>query len=148
MIRSNAPITIGSSTITINRNLHDNRPLLLNVSGGTTVTLPRALGTGARYKFIVKTASNANVISGGTAAGAYNSTFVGGYMQNDTGDTTAATADFMPAASGNNTYSPTTVGGGGTAGDWVQFTDIATDTYLVEGMNTLALDPSNRFSTV
>ena len=148
MIRSNPPISITSSTITLSRHLHDNRPLLLNASGGTTVSLPRALGTGARFYFVVKTASNANVISGGTAAGAYNSTFQGGVNQNDTGDTAAATNDFFPAAAGNNTYSPTTVGGGGAVGDWIEFIDIATDTYQVSGQGTTAVDPSNRFSTV
>jgi hypothetical protein len=148
MIRSNPPITINSTTLSANRNVHDNRPILLNVSGGTTVTLPRALGTGARFKFIVKTASNVNVISGGTAAGAYNSTFVGGYMQGDSGDTAVAEADYLQAASGNNTYSPTTLGGGGLIGDWIEFQDIATDLYEVTGFNQAALDPTNRFSTV
>lgn len=148
MIRSNPPITINSTTLAVSRHLHDNRPILLNVSGGTAVTLPRATGTGARFLFEVLTASNANTISGGTAAGAYNSTFFGGYNQNDTGDTTPATNDFYPAASGNNTYSPTTVGGGGAVGDWIEFIDIATDKYLVRGQGTVAVDPSNRFSTV
>jgi hypothetical protein len=148
MIRSNPPISVTASTLAVTRNLHDNRPILLNASGGTTVTLPRALATGARFLFVVATASNANVISGGTAAGAYNSTFQGGYMQNDTGDSAAATADFMPAASGNNTYSPTTTGGGGSLGDWIEFIDIATDVYEVRGANTTATDPTNRFSTV
>lgn len=115
----------------------------MNVAAGTAVTLPAATGTGARFSFVVSTGSNANVISA-SASGA----FVGGYIQNDTGDTTAATADFMAAVSGNNTYSPTTVGGGGTAGDWIEFTDIATNVWQVRGMNGLALDPTNRFSTV
>lgn len=148
MIRSNPPITINTSTLAVSRHLHDNRPILLNVSAGTTVTLPRALGTGARFKFIVKTASNANVISGGTAAGAYNSTFQGGYVQDDSGDTTVVGTSFMSAAAGNNTYSPTTAGGGGAAGDWIEFQDIATDVYQVTGANTAVADPSSGFSTV
>lgn len=148
MIRSNSPFTINTTTISINRNVHDNRMLLLNVSGGVTVTLPRALGTGARFTFEVLTASNANVISGGTAAGAYNSTFVGGYTQDTSGDSVVAGESFMGAAAGNNTYSPTTAGGGGLAGDWIEFIDIATDKYLVRGANGGVLDPSNRFSTV
>jgi hypothetical protein len=148
MIRSNPPVTVSTSTLAVSRHLHDNRPILLNVSGGTTVTLPRALGTGARFMFEVLTGSNANVISGGTAAGAYNSTFFGGYIQGDSGDTVAASADYVEAAAGNNTYSPTTAGGGGAAGDWIEFIDIATDKYLVRGANTAVLDPTNRFSTV
>jgi hypothetical protein len=143
-IRSNRPFSITTSTISVNRNLHDNKPLVLNVSGGVTVTLPKATGSGATYFFIVGTASNANVISASAAA----ATFVGGYTQNDSGDTSPATADFFPTAAGNNTFSPTTVGGGGAAGDWFRIIDYATDTYLFNGTSSVATDPSNRFSTV
>lgn len=142
-IRSNKPFSITTSTIAINRNVHDNRPLLLNAAAGTAVSLPAATGTGAVFKFIVATASNANVVTA-TSSGV----FVGGYIQNDTGDTTAATADFLAAASGNNTYSPTTVGGGGTVGDWFEVVDYATNLWQFRGVNGLALDPTNRFSTV
>jgi len=148
MIRSNPPIDILTATLAVSRNVHDNRPILLDKSAGIAVTLPRALGTGARFKFVVVTASNANTIIGGTAAGAYNSTFVGGYSQDTSGDSAAAGEFFMSAAAGNNTFSPTTAGGGGAAGDWIEFTDIATDTYLVQGAATGVADPSNRFSTV
>lgn len=142
-IRSNRPFSITTTTLAVNRNVHDNRPLLLNVSGGTTVTLPAATGTGAKFKFIVATASNANVISA-TASGA----FVGGYVQDDSGDSAVAGSSFMGAASGNNTYSPTTAGGGGLAGDWIEFIDIATNVWLVFGANNGVADSSNRFSTV
>jgi hypothetical protein len=143
MIRSNSPIGLVAAT-TLKRDVHDNHALLLDLSAGFTVTMPKATGSGARYRFFVKTSSNAYVISA-SAAGA---TFVGGYIQNDTGDTSAATADFLATAAGNNTYSPTTVGGGGTAGDWVELVDVYTNVYAFTGINGLALDPTNRFSTV
>lgn len=142
MIRSNRPFPISTATLIINRGVHDNKALVLNVTAGTTVTLPVATGSGARYRFVVGTASNANVIS------ATGSTFTGGYVQNDSGDSAAATADFMVAAAANNTYSPTTAGGGGSVGDWVQFEDLASLIYAVSGANTTATDPTNRFSTV
>lgn len=143
MIRSNRPFAINDATISVNKHIHDNRPLLLNLSAGTAVTLPAATGSGARFLFLVQTSSNANTVTCSSG-----DSFVGGYMQNDTGDTAGATADFFPAAAGNNKYSPTTVGGGGTAGDWFEVIDYATNKFLFRGVNTLALDPSNRFSTV
>lgn len=146
-IRSNPPISLIAATA-IRRDVHDNRAILLDLSAGFTVTLPKATGSGAKYRFINKTASNAYIISGGTAAGAYNSTFVGGYVQDDSGDTTVLGTSFMGAASGNNTYSATTAGGGGLAGDWVEFTDIATNSYHVFGAVNGVSDPTNRFSTV
>lgn len=142
-IRSNRPFSITTSTFIASRDLHDNRPLVLNVAAGTAVTLRAATGSGVTYKFFVGTASNANVISATQSAA-----FVGGYLQNDTGDTAAATVDFMPAVAGNNTYSPTTVNGGGVAGDWFEITDLAVNVYAFRGANGLALDPTNRFSTV
>lgn len=143
-IRANRPFTINTSTIAINRNVHDNKPLLLDVSAGTTVTLPAATGSGAVYHFIVKTASNANVINASTNG----ADFFGGYLQNDTGDTVASSADFQEAATDNNTYSPTTAGGGGLVGDWFIVTDYATNSYHFFGANKGVTDPTNRFSTV
>lgn len=142
MIRSNRPFPISTATLIINRGVHDNKALVWGVVAGTTATLPVATGSGARYRFVVGTASNANVVS------ATGSSFTGGYVQNDAGDTSAATADFMIAATGNNTFSPTTVGGGGAVGDWIQFEDIAPLIYAVSGAGSTSTDPSNRFSTV
>lgn len=142
-IRSNRPISIVAATI-VNRDVHDNHDLVLNLTAGFTATLPKATGSGAKYRFINGTASNAYIISAVTAA----ATFVGGYVQNDSGDTTASTADFQQTTAGNNTYSPTTAGGGGLAGDWIEFRDIATDVYSVFGANQGVTDPTNRFSTV
>ena len=144
MIRSNPPIPVATATVNINRNVHDNRPILLDLSTGVTATLPKATGSGARYRFIVKTASNANVITA-SAAGA---TFVGGYIQDDSGDTQVVGSSFMSAAAGNNTYSPTTAGGGGLAGDWIEFIDYATNVYQVFGANAGVDVGTNRFSTV
>lgn len=144
MIRSNPPIPVATSTVTINRNVHDNRPILLNLSGGVTATLPKATGSGARYLFIVQTASNANVITA-SAAGA---TFTGGYVQDDSGDTQVTGSSFMSTTAGNNTFSPTTAGGGGLAGDWIEFIDYATNLYQVFGANAGVDVATNRFSTV
>lgn len=137
-------VDVTGSSVTISASTHaGNKPILLDRSGGVAVTLPAATGTGNRYRFVVVTASNATVVSCGSG-----DSFIGGYIQNDTGDTVPATADFMPAAAGNNTYSPTTVGGGGSVGDWFELIDVQTNIWLFSGVNTTATDPTNRFSTV
>jgi hypothetical protein len=143
MIRSNSPIGLVAAT-TLKRDVHDNHALLLDLSAGFTTVLPKATGSGARYRFINKTASNAYVISA-VAAGA---TFVGGYVQDDSGDTTVLGSSFMGATAGNNTYSATTAGGGGLAGDFIEFTDIYANVYHVFGAVGAVADPTNRFSTV
>lgn len=144
MIRSNTPISITSSTIIINRNLHDNRPLVLNVSAGTAVTLPDGTaGNGQAFRFVVGTASNANVVSCHSG-----DSFVGGYMQGDNGDSAAVTSDYLEAAAGNNTYSPTTAGGGGLVGDHFEVVNYAPNKWLFSGFNQAVNDPTNRLSTV
>ena len=67
---------------------------------------------------------------------------------NDTGDTTAATADFHPTASGNNTLTLAFSAGAAKKGDWVEFEDIAADSWAVHGVLQGELDPVNPFSTV
>lgn len=142
MIRSNNAFSLVAAT-TVNRNVHDNHDLVLNLSAGFTVTLPKATGSGAKYRFINGTASNAYIISAVSAA----ATFVGGYLQGDSGDSAAAEVDLQQAVAGNNVYSPTTAGGGGLVGDWIEFRDIASNVYSVFGTNLAVTDPTNRFST-
>jgi hypothetical protein len=137
------PRTVTAATVTLSDKLHNGGWTMLDKSAGVAVTLPAATGSGAHYKLLVKTASNATTI-----AVTGDDTFVGGYLCNDSGDTTAATADFFPAAAGNNRLTLTTVGGGGLAGDWLEFVDYAADKWMVRGVFTGAADPSNRFSTV
>lgn len=143
MIRSNPSIALNAA-ISIRRDVHDNRPLLLDLSAGFTAALPKATGSGARYLFINKTASNAYVISAVAAA----ATFIGGYSVDDTGDSLVAGSYFMTVTAGNNTYSATTAGGGGLAGDWVEFIDVYANVYHVKGAQGAVADPTNRFSTV
>ena len=141
-LNTKGPVSVTAATLTLDESTHNGRWVLLDASGGVAVALPAATGSGATYKLMVSTASNATVIST-TSAG----TFFGGYVSNDIGDSSAGLADFMPAAAGNNTLSPTTAGGGGLKGDWFQFVDVDVDEWLVSGATTGATDPTNRFST-
>ena len=142
-IRSNKPVSILTATYAANKHKDDNKALVLNVAAGTAVSLAEATGSGWKARFVVGTASNANVIS--ATAG---STFVGGYLQATSGDSSLAADNFMEAVAGDNTLSPTTAGGGGLVGDWVQFEDIAADVWLVTGAFQGVADPTTRFSTV
>lgn len=137
-------VSATASTLTITASLHAGRTIVLNLVGGIAIQLPTATGSGNKYHFVVGTASDANVLSAVVAT----DDFYGGYIQNDTGDTVASSADFMEAASTSNTYSPTTLGGGGLIGDWFEVIDIATAVWQFKGMNKGVVDPTNRFSAV
>lgn len=135
------PASVTSSTVTLG-DKHSGGTVLLNRAAGVAVTLPAASGTGQRFKVLVGTASNANTIR---VTG--NDTFVGGIMIQNDGDSSAATADAYTPAAANNRISPTTAGGGGAVGDWMEFHDVAADKWQVFGYFSGVGDPVTPFST-
>lgn len=134
--------SIISATVSLTDAKHNGGTTALNLSAGVTATLPASNGQGARYRIVVGTASNANIVKVANPT----DVFVGGILINDIGDTAAATADFFPTASTSDTVSFTTANGGGKAGDWVEFEDIAVGFWAVRGVFQGATDPSTPFS--
>lgn len=141
---TSAPVSAAGANLTVTAALHAGKTIALNQASGTAVQLPAATGTGNVYRFVVTVASNANVISAVVAT----DIFAGGYGQNDTGGSAAVTWDFIEAAATDNTYSPTTLGGGGLIGDWIEFQDVIATTWAVRGVNKGTIDPTTRFSHV
>ncbi len=141
---NNLSISATASSLTVTAALHAGRTILLNLVGGIAVQLPLATGTGNKYSFIVGTASNANVLSTVVATDDFN----GGYFQADSGLSSAVAVLFIQAGANDNTYSPTTLGGGGLVGDTFSVTDIATGEWLFEGVNQGVIDPTTRYSAV
>jgi hypothetical protein len=123
---------------------HAMRVVAQDTVAGSAITLPAALGTGNVYRVIVTVAGNAHSVI--TAPN--TDFFFGGIVINDTGDTSAATADFFPTAANSNKISQTTVAGGGKVGDWLEFTDIAAGKWAVRGVFQGAVDPATPFSNV
>lgn len=140
------PRSISTSGYSLNAGtvLDDGKSLYLNRALGTAVVMPSATGSGRRFRFVVGTASNANTF----ATLPTTDVFAGSVLINNTGDSSAATVDSYPTAATSNKISPTTLGGGGTVGDWTEFEDIAAGVWLVTGAWQLALDPVTPFSHV
>ncbi len=63
-------VNITAAAVTIDPKLHANKTITLNRAAGIVATLPAALGTGDRYKFVVGTSvtSNADIIKVANAA--------------------------------------------------------------------------------
>ena len=138
-------LVAATATLTVTASAHAFRTVTLDAVAGFASTLPAATGTGNRYRFAVKTALTSAQYKFSVTG---NDTFLGGHFTNDSGDTTAATVDFYPAAAANNELNMTLAGGGGSVGDWVEFEDLITDKWLVHGVFTSVTDPTNRFATV
>jgi hypothetical protein len=114
----------------------------MDQAGGTTFTLPAPTATGNTYRFVNTVASASNVIN----ADVTGTSMAGGVFINDTGDTTAATADFYPTAATSNRITMTLVAGGGDTGSWVEVQDVATGLWAVRGVFKAAVDPATPFS--
>ena len=102
------------------------------------------LTNGNKYRFVVNTALTSSTYIIKVA----NSTdvFAGGAIINDTGDTTAATADFWPTAATSDTFTMTQNVGGGKQGDWFEVEDIASGFFAVHGCMQGVTDPTSPFS--
>lgn len=120
--------------------IHDGQTILLDAAAGLTVTLPAAVGSGKKFKFIVKTTvtSNNDVIQ---VTG--DDTMTGMILTlQDAADTvvgweTAATSDTI-------TLNGTTTGG--IKGDVIELEDVATDLWHVTGMTSATGTEATPFS--
>lgn len=121
-------VNLNATSLTITAATHDDRIVTLShTAAASTVTLPDATGSGAVYTFIVAAVNtNSHIIkvpdSSNVMRGSVN------ILDND------AAAQTAYAATGTDdtlTLNGTTTGG--QIGDWVQFIDLAADTWHVRG---------------
>lgn len=124
------PISVTASALTLDYDLHNEAPIVINRAAGCTVTLPAATGSGAKFRVVVGTAvtSNSIVIQVANAADTMAGHLATGLA------TGAAGADFGEALTGTDdtiTMNGTTTGG--LAGSYVELTDVAANLWLVNG---------------
>lgn len=120
-----APVSITTSTATLTKDAYANRPIVLDLAAGITVTLPAATGTGHSYRFFVKTAFTGNGIIKVANASDVMTGFA--ILGQDAADTvvqfdTTGTSDTI-------TFNGTTTGG--LAGTQVELIDIGTNLWSV-----------------
>lgn len=122
------PVTVTGSSVTITSASHAGALVILDNAAGIAVTLPAASGTGAVYRFLVKTTitSNSTTIKVANAS----DTMVGWVSS----ATTTAGAGLQEAAGGTDdtiTMNGTTTGG--IAGSYVEVQDVAANLWNVFG---------------
>ncbi len=131
--------TLTAST-TITQELHDGQSLLMGASGAAlSFTLPAALGTGAKFKFVVSVVNTSNYV-----IQVANSTDVmaGSIMSSVT--TTAA--PWQTAASSDTITLNGTTKGGVNIGDYVELQDIASGVWYVTGTTVSSGTQATPFS--
>jgi len=132
-----------SATFTASKQ-HAGRTTVISDVDGGTITLPASSGSGLKFRFVL----GSTLTSGTFVVKVANATdvFVGGVIINDIGDTTVATADFHPTAATSDTFTMTQSIGGGKQGDWVEFEDIKSGFWAVNGVMQGVTDPTSPFS--
>lgn len=122
---------------------HANRTTVFSLAAGFAITVPAASGTGNKYRFVSGIA-----LTGDTTITAPSGTILkGAVLINNSGDTTAATADVYPAGSSDEVITFDASEGAGKVGDYVELEDIASGVYAVSGLFTAMHDPATPFSS-
>ena len=119
---------------------------LLGEVGGNaslTVTLPAATGTGHKYKFVVSVVNTSNYVI--QVVG--DDIMQGHIVTDSTSDAAAAEVINWKTASDSDTmtFNATTTGGV-QIGDWIELTDVASNTWMVYGYTTTSGSEATPFS--
>lgn len=124
-----APVGAGG-TLTLTRDAHDGKTILLDTAAGSTVTLPAASGSGARFRFQVSVTatSNSHVVKVANATD-----IMQGVILALSDDTAAVKGWETGSDSDTITFNRTTTG---TAkiGHFVEVEDIKTGVFAVHGI--------------
>lgn len=121
-----APVVLSAATVTLDRNTHCGRTLLLSRAAGIAVTLPTATGSGDPYSFVISLtftgASTIKVVGNDIMKGT-------ALLFQDSADTvvgfnTAADSDTIDLLGTANST-------GGMIGGYIDLIDIAADTWFV-----------------
>jgi hypothetical protein len=128
---SNRLVDLTVATITLSAEKHGDRTMLFNKAAGVTVTMPKATGSGLRYRFLVKSlaTSNSYIVKVGNTTDIIQ----GSVLVSDTDTAGTATAFSAAADSDTITLNRGTTGSV-TIGEWLVLEDIASGVYAVNGI--------------
>ena len=131
-----------TASLTLNEADHEGKILLMGASGAAlTFTLPLAIGSGARYKFMVSVVNSSNYI----IAAASGDDFDGWQFCKDGGGPIAQT--FLASAGSSNTFTwDGDTQGGLHIGDFVEFIDILSGTWSCNAFASSANTEATPFS--
>lgn len=139
----NEQFTAAGSALTLTTVQHNGRTIKLDTLAGSTVTLPAATGSGAKYKFVVSAlaTSNSHVIKVANSSDAMQ-----GYIfsRDDTSD--AAVAFFATAGTSDTITLNRTTTGSVVVGEQIEIVDFAANRWQVTGFIANSGTPATPFS--
>lgn len=131
LARLNSGYTPAGATLSLSKALHDGKLIKLNTAAGSIVTLPAALGTGFRARFLVTVlaTSNSHIIKVQNATDIMIGIIMG--YRVDSGN---AVLGFSPGAADDTITLNRTTTGSVKLGEWVDVEDILAGFWSVRGM--------------
>lgn len=137
------PVPVGSA-YTVGPGTVSGSVFALNTAGGSTLTLPPATGSGARYRVLVTTTT----ISGAhKVLAASSADFINGIAYGFNGSTAKV---FASAAATNHSIQMPFTGSqpsGGFIGDWFEITDVAANLWEISGFYQAGTTPTTPYSS-
>lgn len=126
---SSPAMVAGGSALTLSKATHHNRVIALDTAAGTTITLPAATGSGARFLCLVTVTatSNSHIIKVGNATDVMR-----GFINNHDQDGT--TAAMYSAAGTDDTITMNRTTTGGVIGDWIECVDMLAGYWWINGI--------------
>lgn len=125
-----ARLVAAGAALTATLALHDGRTILLDTAAGSVVTLPAALGTGARFRFQVKTTATSNSHKIQVA----NGTDIMQGIIFAMSDNAAAALGWQAGAADDTITLNRGTQGTAKVGDFIEIEDIAAGVFAVRGM--------------
>lgn len=140
---SNRVVDLTVATITLSPDKHGDRTMLFNKVAGIVVTMPKATGSGLRYRFRVRTlaTSNSYIVKVGNTTDIIQ----GSISISDT-DTAGTTTAFSAAADSDTITLNRSTTGSVTIGEWIELEDIASGIYAVHGLLSNTASGATPFS--
>lgn len=123
-------VSLANAAHTINRDDHDGRTLMFDRAAGVTATLPAAIGSGCKLRFIIKTVAmtNNHIVKVANATDVIQ----GSIWISDT-DTAGTTTAFSTAADSDTITLNRTTTGSIIKGEVIELEDIAPGVWIVRG---------------
>ncbi|MCB1282361.1 MAG: hypothetical protein KDB18_12645 [Salinibacterium sp.] len=122
-------LVAGGSALSLTQALHDGKTVLFDTAAGTTLTLPAATGSGARFRCVVSVTATSN----SHKVQCVGDDIMQGSIMNIDTDTSDATKAFATEADSDTVTFNRTTSGACVPGDWVEFEDILADVWAVRG---------------
>ncbi len=134
-------IPVTATTLAINPAIHNGRTILINAAAPITITLPRAYGTGARFRFVIGVVATAtgHVIQVANATDVMTGIILGATTTSD-----VCEAFIASATSDTITLNGTTKGG--VKGDIYEIEDVAAGLFSVKGFSAPTGSEASPFS--